>query len=205
MSLRTTVKASNIANLSDARYCAGMGVEMIGFSMDAGSAHFVEPKKYHEMRAWVAGVQIVGQTESDNVAEVESLLAVYAPDVLEVSYPEIIQKLSGQIPLIYKIVIDGIAPDDLDDLLQLTRGKIAFALLESNQNEPLNEQWTDFLGLIAHEHPILLGFGITANNARTLTETIPVKGIGLAGSYEIKPGQNDFGVLMDVLEQLEQD
>ena len=43
--LKTIVKVSEVNNLSDARYCAGMGVEYIGFSMDN-----VPFEKYKEMR-----------------------------------------------------------------------------------------------------------------------------------------------------------
>ena len=43
--LKTLIKVSNINNLSDARYCAGMGVEMLGFSMDELSIEKFKEKK----------------------------------------------------------------------------------------------------------------------------------------------------------------
>ena len=205
MPLRTTVKASNITNLSDARYCAGMGVEMIGFSMDATSESYVSVQKLNEIRAWVAGVQIVGQTESADLAEVEALVAAYLPDVLQVSHADIVQRLDKKIPAIYKVEIDSLPPDDLDDLLRLVQGRVEYILLESKKSEPLNQDWIDFLGLIAAEHPILLGFGINAANVLEMVDKIPLKGIALAGSQELRPGYNDFGALMDILEMLEED
>ena len=76
MALKTLVKISNVTNLSDARYCAGMGVDMLGFSMDADSPDYIEPKKFAEIRGWVAGVQIVGETQSTDPDVIEQLLEV---------------------------------------------------------------------------------------------------------------------------------
>ena len=205
MPLRTTVKASNITNLSDARYCAGMGVEMIGFEMDDTSKNFVNVQKMREIRNWVAGVQIVGQTESEDLTEIEVLLAAYLPDILQVSHVSIIHKLGKKIPLIYKVEIDDLAPDELDDLLQLVQGKVEYVLLESKKGELLNQDWLDFLGLLVAANPILLGFGLNATNVAEILGQIPLKGIALAGSHEVRPGYNDFGALMDMLEMLEED
>ena len=48
MPLKTIVKVGSITNLSDARYCAGMGVEMLGFNVVAGHESFIDAKKYQE-------------------------------------------------------------------------------------------------------------------------------------------------------------
>ena len=53
--LKTKVKVSSIENLSDARYCAGMGVEWLGFPLA------MPVEKLEEIRNWLAGVQIVGE------------------------------------------------------------------------------------------------------------------------------------------------
>ncbi len=37
MALKTIVKVGNITNLSDARYCAVMGVDMLGFCLNKQS------------------------------------------------------------------------------------------------------------------------------------------------------------------------
>ena len=43
--LSTIVKISQVTNLSDAGYCAGMGVEMIGFMIDEDSESYVSAQK----------------------------------------------------------------------------------------------------------------------------------------------------------------
>ena len=67
--LKTVVKISNVTNLSDARYCAGMGVEMLGFSIDEAAETYVDLKKFNDIRSWIAGVQIVaaGRSVPDSV------------------------------------------------------------------------------------------------------------------------------------------
>ena len=70
--LRTKVKISAVTNLSDARYCAGMGVEWIGFSMDT-----VPAEKYGEIRGWLAGVQVVGETDAPDAETVLALSLIH--------------------------------------------------------------------------------------------------------------------------------
>jgi phosphoribosylanthranilate isomerase len=53
--LTKTVKISNVTNLSDARYCAGMGVEMLGFSIDEDSPNYISPKNSRiSVPGWLA-------------------------------------------------------------------------------------------------------------------------------------------------------
>ena len=84
MALQTIVKVSTVNNLTDARYCAGMGVDLLGFSMDGSSPDYVDPVRFAEIRSWVSGVQIVGETSSDDPEQIEQLLADYQPDLLQV-------------------------------------------------------------------------------------------------------------------------
>jgi len=48
--LKTKVKVSKVTNLSEARYCAGMGVDFLSFPVSS-----VDPKTYQEITGWVAG------------------------------------------------------------------------------------------------------------------------------------------------------
>ena len=60
MALKTFVKISSVNNLSDARYCAGMGVDIIGFDLHEGSDHYVSPSKFKEIERWISGVKLAG-------------------------------------------------------------------------------------------------------------------------------------------------
>lgn len=81
MSLKTKVKAGNITNLHDARYCAGMGVDWLGFRADT-----VDAVTFKEITNWVSGPQFVLE-----LAEATSLesIATYQISLLEISYNQL--------------------------------------------------------------------------------------------------------------------
>ena len=86
--LKTKVKVSAIENLSDARYCAGMGVEWLGFSMTD-----VPLDKFNEIRNWLSGVQIVGEAFNCSEDQIITLCESYQPDVLEISSSTHLEKI----------------------------------------------------------------------------------------------------------------
>jgi len=209
MALQTTVKVGNITNLSDARYCAGMGVELLGFSIDEASSQYVDLKKYQEIRAWVAGVQIVAETREDNTENLLEKLRAHAPDAVQVSRASWLPWLKSELdkPLILSIEASQDA-DTIADLMHKNAPYVQYFLLESTTTTggmALDGDWPDFLADLAQKYPILLGFGVEASSIVALTQVIQLAGVALNGSTEIRPGYSEFGNLMDVLEALEED
>jgi hypothetical protein len=81
MSLKTKVKAGNITNLSDARYCAGMGVDWLSFP-----AEKVNPVKFKEITDWVTGPQFVLEVKSlENSIPVSD----YSVSTLQISFSQL--------------------------------------------------------------------------------------------------------------------
>ena len=207
MALQTTVKVGNITNLSDARYCAGMGVELLGFSIDEASSQFVDLKKYQEIKAWVAGVKIVAETRAADPENLLEKLRAYAPDAIQVSQAEWLPWLKSELdkPLILCIEASQDA-DTITDLMRENAVYVQYFLLESiTENRQLDGDWPDFLADLAQQYPILLGFGVEASNVVALMQATQIAGAALNGSTEIRPGYSEFGNLMDVLEALEVD
>ncbi|GAB4041305.1 phosphoribosylanthranilate isomerase [Spirosoma jeollabukense] len=206
MALQTLVKISNVTNLSDARYCAGMGVDMLGFSMDADSPDYVEPKKFDEIRAWVAGVQIVGETASTDPEVIEQLLDTYHPDLLQVDEAALLPYLGtfGK-PLILRTDVSQVTLDQLDTLLQTGSTGADYVLLESNGPIHLDDELKTALQRLSARYPILLGTGVSVANVHELLAQLPVRGIALTGGTEERPGNKEFGELMDILEAIEED
>ena len=204
--LKTIVKISNVTNLSDARYCAGMGVEMLGFSIDETSESFIELKRFQDIRAWVAGVQIVAETESTDAEVLLEKLSRYQPDAIQVSDAELLPWLKSETekPLILKIEADQDA-DTIEEIMVQNRPYTTYFLLESSVDTPFEGDWPEFLNMLSARFSILLGFGITPDNAVSLLESVNVSGIALRGGDEIRPGYKEFGELMDVLEVLEEE
>ena len=53
MSLKTLVKVGGVTNLSDARYCAGMGVAILGFCPEPSRPDYVDLDKFKEITNWI--------------------------------------------------------------------------------------------------------------------------------------------------------
>ncbi|HYG20089.1 MAG TPA: hypothetical protein VD816_14225, partial [Ohtaekwangia sp.] len=84
MPLKTLVKVGSITNLSDARYCAGMGVNLLGFRVLEGQENYINPKTFQEIRGWVTGPAIVAEIYGVTSAEeLRQIMADYRPDYLE--------------------------------------------------------------------------------------------------------------------------
>lgn len=197
--LKTTIKVSNLNNLSDARYCAGMGVEMLGFSMDE-----LDFDKFKEMRGWLAGVQIVGETNSNDISTIIDLVEKYQPDYLEVSdWQNIIEIQRIGKPIILKV---DFATANLPALFQATKGNIEYFLLEnSDELGIVDDGILSQLDAWSFLYPIILGFGIKESNANDLLEQTQLTGFALKGGSEIRPGITDNEKLMNILEILETD
>jgi len=206
MALQTLVKISNVTNLSDARYCAGMGVDFLGFSMDADSPDYIDPKKFAEIRSWVAGVQIVGETRSSDPDIIEQLLEAYQPDLLQIDEAAILPYLSTfDKPLILRADLSQLTLDQLDALVQSGAAGAEYVLIESPDHVHFDEDLKKAIQQLAVRYPLLLGTGISADNVHQLLAELPVKGIALRGGDEERPGNREFGELMDILETIEVD
>ena len=212
--LATLVKISNVTNLSDARYCAGMGVDMLGFSMDEFSPDYVDPSRFTAIRNWVVGVQIVGETTETDLDRIGELIATYQPDLLQIEEVALLPSLStlgkppgglppGGLRLILRLNLAGITLEQLDALLQINPTNADFILLESQAPIHLDDDLKTSIGQLAARHAVLLGAGITAETVHDRLAELPVKGIALTGGPEDRPGSRDFGELMDILEALE--
>ena len=200
--LRTLVKMSNITNLSDARYCAGMGVEWLGFPMDDASF-----EKYREIRGWVSGVQVVGETESDDVAQITALSQQFLPDYLQVTVPEILPSLSLLgLPLMLRIDVASQSADEVAATLTNHRAAVEYFLLESSDPfARLDDAMLAWLDKLALRYPILLGFGLREDTVAEVLDRVSVQGIALRGGDELRPGYKDFGQMMDLLERLDEE
>lgn len=206
--LSTFVKISNVTNLSDARYCAGMGVDMLGFSIDQQASSYIAPKKFQEMRAWIAGVQLVAETTQTDTGDLLAALADYEVDAIQVEDPNLLSFLKNELgkPLLLRVNVDLYEADELDALMGRYALDVDFYLLESERNQLLTNDWKEYLATLSRDFPILLGFGLESEGSVSeFVEKSPVEGIALKGSEEIRPGYKDFGALMDILEALELD
>ncbi len=192
MALKTLVKVGNISNLSDARYCAGMGVDMLGYVAIEGQPNHVPFKLYQDIRGWVAGpspvIELYGLTKNHSL---EELLENYRPDFLEVSTKEL-----DHLPfaLEQSLIVAIHSHADLDQI-KSWKGKIHYL--------QINEEQKDLIHEASKIAPVILS--LQATSGLSLLNTLPIKGIALNGSAEVRPGYKDYDDLAEVLEKLEID
>lgn len=202
MALKTIVKVGNISNLSDARYCAGMGVQYLGFSLDRNNQDYVDKDTLKTMRDWVVGPVIAGELLETDLPEITEAIEHYDIDCIEISKPEVLVYSSlNTIPVILRLDIsDYQSPEELRNVMDSVKDKVIFFLLDKSDEAII--QKFDILTLATH-FKIMIGYGIDTQQIASWINGTDIFGIELKGSTEIKPGFKDYDLLADILEMLE--
>lgn len=220
MALKTFVKVSAINNLSDARYCAGMGVDMLGFALEATSPDFISPEKYTEIIGWLSGVQFVGEFDKTNLKQLNKILEEYPINALQIANEDIISEIQSKkekadledfIPIIFKINLaennyKSLNFKDLGTLFEKYKKTVNYFLLENvNHSAEFSPNELEQLKNLSANFPIILGFGFNKNNVNDLIDNYKISGISLKGGTEIRAGYKDFDDLAEILEVIEID
>lgn len=206
MALKTFVKISNVNNLSDARYCAGMYVNLMGFSLDENSEYFVSPVEFKEITGWLSGLQYVAEFKLSHPDQLLKTLQEYEGfEWIQVAEKHHLQLLENSgYGLIYSFTIKQAA--DWEDILAFSKslGEHEILLnLEADKEDHVSEEEVKMIGKLAANCEVLLGFGFDATTISHILEATGIKGISMKGGHEIRPGIKDFDELADILEALE--
>lgn len=194
MGLKAFVKVGNITNLSDARYCAGMGVELLGFNINPESEDYVNPETFHAIKGWIEGVRYVLEFDGAELPDYSE----YDFDFLEVSDPAMIDLLNVDSDKVI-LRIDG-NNNNLDVILERFKDKVSYFDFFSD-SDTINQNVQSSL----NEFPSFIGYGFSQSNINDLLDRFPRAGISLKGTKEIKPGYKDYDELADILEEIEED
>jgi phosphoribosylanthranilate isomerase len=207
MALLTSVLVRGINNLSDARYCAGMGADRLSFLLDPALPGYLTPEAVQEISGWVAGVELVGEFDTMPAADLNAIAARCGlkevllhrrrtpADLAQLQLPA--QKLITWIP--------DMLPEDVDTRFREQQPYLSGFVLPTPP-EPLSATQLTRLTQQARMFPLWLGAGFAAStggSVRRLVETLRPAGIVLEGGDEIKPGLRDFSELEAIFEELE--
>ncbi|HEY8401371.1 MAG TPA: hypothetical protein VIK89_08925 [Cytophagaceae bacterium] len=199
MALKTLVKVGEVNNLSDARYCAGMGVEMIGFPLSSQSPHAVSIEKAVEISNWLAGVQLVGEFDNTPVAEINEIAKK-----LNLNYVQLTENYQDSLDQIEAPVILKLTYSDTPGLISFFNkyhNQVAYFLVESNNSlESCHQE----LVSLCEKYPVIIGFDINKGTLPLILDNVKPSGINLKGGNELKPGLKDFEELAEILEELEE-
>lgn len=182
MALKTFVKVASITNLTDARYCAGMGVDMLGFQAVQGQPNYITPSAFQEIRGWITGPVIVAEVYGiRDEAALADVLENYKPDYLEMGLEELSRFSSLSLPLILSVE----TRPHIENLAILPAYLISDKELDTT------------IPLLARVQSL--------EDLKSLITNKNITGIVLKGGTELKPGLKDFEVMNDVLEFLEEE
>ncbi len=192
MALRTFVKVSGINNLSDARYCAGMGVDQLGFNIEASHENYTDPKAFREISDWLSGVEFVGEIENETT-DISSLVQAYSLQAVQVAHESQIETaVNSGLEVIFKCS----SYTQATAVWNTAKDKLSYILIETDEH---------FESLSKVEFPLVLQSTVSESDIDRVLEILEPKGIALVGGNEIRPGYKDFDSLADILEVLEID
>lgn len=203
MALSTFVKINEITNLSDARYCSGMYVDLLGFDLSKKSSKFLSPQQFSEITGWLSGVEFVGEFHGESLNEITETLAEYEGiQWVEHSNLEVLKALQSKgFKIILKFDISGIKSLKKEWIEELSKHELILHI--TSKNSPLSTQERSLIKTLSQSSKVILGSGISPESVRELLTELSLQGIALNGGEEIKPGLKDFDELADILEQLE--
>lgn len=191
MPLKTKVKVSHISNLSDARYCAGMGVEILGFQVIPGLDNYVAPEVYQDFRGWVNGPTIAAELYGlSDAAQLKGVIEGYAPDYFELTWNEYstFREFLTLPCLVYFPQASGQLPAVKDE-------KIVYWITDEESNCDDGK---------SASAPILKKISSLRSLHQALSESC-IHGLALEAPTALHPGVTSYEQLGDILEALEDD
>ncbi|MBX3102476.1 MAG: hypothetical protein KF690_08215 [Bacteroidetes bacterium] len=190
MTAMSVIKINHLTNLQDARYCAAMNLDYVGFCMERGHVRKMAEETIAEIAEWLSGPQVV----LDFGADVEGLQdwhTRYPGDgrLLQMNYDAAAHTLPAGIPLA-RLILTVAVPEKggLPDEALLALGSQG-ALLELVPAGRSKAIITRLNALFAQSHHLLLN--LDATGARLLPELtarpygVAFRDIASTGAYEL--------------------
>ncbi len=182
MNQRPLIYVHRITNLSDARYCAGMGVDMLGFVVDPSDPDYVTPKLYQDMIGWISGPKRVIEWRSSAPPDWDQILEAYKPDLIHI--PLTTLSSAPAHPLMIEVDASGLYAVQVD-------ARISHVIVNDGLKIRSIPQSISV--------PVLLSVPGDVNTS----DLLPGTGLALQGTSEVAPGLKDYDHLSTILDGFE--
>jgi phosphoribosylanthranilate isomerase len=193
-----------INNLSDARYCAGMGADKLSFVLDPALPGHLTAAVVKELAGWVAGVELIGEFDTLPAPEINALAADCGLDAVLLRTPRPAAELAELAPpVLLEVPFGQLATFPAADYADAVAG----GLLELPEAGAAYDEalGSDAVAILARQLPLWLGPGLHPHRARQVLAAVHPAGLVFASGEEIKPGLRDFDQLEAVFEALEEE
>lgn len=208
MTLKTSVYVTGIANLTDARYCAGMGVDYLGFNFDPEQGQVIDQAAFFAIVGWLAGVKVVAECGNLDWGQVEQIVAEYKPQAVATSKMNVLNQLKQtETEAILSWNIDDLSEEFFETIKPENADPVMLLLRAENWQYPddFTEETIGNLAYTASISKLLIGCKIEAIQVNEMLEAIQPSGIMLRGTVEIRPGVSELDELAEILEKLEEE
>jgi len=208
MSLITPVLVRGINNLSDARYCAGMGADYLTFRLDPALPGHLLPEAMRELSGWVAGVRLVGEFDTLPAEQINAIAQACQLEYVLLHRRRTPAELAQLSVPALKLIqwIPDMLPEDVEKRFRDQQDHVAGFVLATATAQPLSPTQRAQLTQQARTYRVWLGAGFAAApGIRQLVQDVQPAGIVLEGGEEIKTGLRDFTELEAIFEALEEE
>jgi phosphoribosylanthranilate isomerase len=208
--LKLKIKASQITNLTDARYFAAKEVEWLSFNFTEHTDNYIEPMRARAMFDWVEVPHIIGEFDSFDADAVNFYTENWGLKAVQVGESSEIFNLKSDY-IIKEIIIDSATT------VHILRGMLLpFAGVVAAFQLNFELENITFSHLKAGKHPLsindLLGVCAAFNTIlaidfllNELDEILAIKpfGLSLKGGEEERVGVKSFDELDEIFDRLE--
>ncbi len=213
--LTTTVKASSISNLTDARYFAAWHVDWLGFDLTPDGLTVLPLPEVKEIKDWIEGPKIVGELAVLDIEQSQQIIDFLSLKYIQVGMHTPVEYLNSlTVDSIIKEVI--VEPSTTFEALKAHLSTyfdyVDYFLINFDKN---NLEWTALengeiltivqLQEICQQYEIFLSINFTPTNIKKILKTIQPLGISVKGGMEEKVGLKSYDELDEVFELLEED
>lgn len=187
------LKVSGISSLTDARYCAGMGVQFLSLNFDEKGNSSIEQSAFFAIRPWIEGVEWIGEYSGSDTSLLNELIASFDLKTWIVHENLDLSGFSSDINFIKDY---SLGKENLHDNPE---GDLHVNLSELEAEEKLDFLQSAFL----NEKRIFVSNPVTVSETELLSSSFPDLIFSLRSSEEDRPGWMDLGALQDYLEELD--
>lgn len=195
------LKICGITTLEDARFCAGAGVDYLGFVQYPESPRYVPPDRAREIIAWLHGPEPVGVFVNASAEEINAACAEAGFRLAQLhghEPPETVAAVEVPVIKTFRVQHDA-SSEQLRALMEDYRDVAAFFLLDTHHTSLWGGTGESFNWRVARElagaFPLFLAGGISAENVAEAVATMRPYAVDLSSSVERAPGLKDFDKL----------
>lgn len=190
--LTKSIYVSGVNNLSDARYCSGMGVEFIGVSIDKNNPNYLPVEKFNEINGWLVGINWIAESSDSNAESLIEKCETYGLKRIAVA----------DVLLAQQLIVAG-----FEVLLKVE--EISSSVISSpnmiGYEIPFTENLLNDLeaGFFSENTSLYIGGEISLEDLERINELAVIKGVVISGGDEERPGFKDMDGLIDAIEVFE--